>query len=163
MLLPLICCGSWSWYVYLTDLLHVGWRSAGILYSFVFTILILFPHSLEGNTAKLVQFHPSESTSQKMMFSSVLSFLFSESSRETEWHSLVYARPESLRACYFFMGCCLLSPSLLCMREMLEWRQKNKSPLLHRLHANWKEQTSSFCILSYRADGCYFFPWSHLA
>lgn len=86
MLFPLICCGSWSWCVYLTDLLHVGWRSAGILYSFVFTIFILFPHSLEGSIAKLVQFHPSESTTQNTMFSSVLSCLFSESSRETGWH-----------------------------------------------------------------------------
>lgn len=86
MLFPVIFCGSWSWCVYLTDLLHVGWRSAWIFYSFVFTILILFPRSVEGSITKLVQFHPSESTSQNTMFSSVLLFLFSESSRGTEWH-----------------------------------------------------------------------------
>lgn len=131
---PLIWCGSWSWCVYLTDLLHVGWRSAGILYSFVFTILILFPHSLDGRLANLVQFHTSENTSQNTMFSSVLSFMFSESSRGTEWHwawLMLNLKVRGLVIPLWAVNYCLVLHFYIW--EKCGNKDRNKSLLFHRL------------------------------
>lgn len=146
--------GSLAWNLHLSDLqlLHSVHGLARILNSFVIRNPILFPSSLKGNTAKSVQFYPSESISKirgvPSAFLPCLRAALSCNGKTWESEALID-------------NCRLLSVQFLT--SIHERWCKNKDVRINlpcsiaSFMLTGKRGQSSF-VFSYRADVCYFFP-----